>query len=332
MLLVAALAIGLSVKLFMQKGADSIAIEYNSAAGPSEILTWTIAAVGFGLVVGGIIWEIRRQKALKLERSSRRVLVVESRGLRNFAGSALKDAVPCAITGVRESIIIDTREHVVDGVLLCPDQALRKVENAPQLLTSRENSQGRSDRTIVYGGLSPVPFTFLLGVLLDDEGAIVPMDWDRTLECWRQLDGIDDNERFAIRNLDSLSEGTTEAVLAVSVSYAVNREGILQKFPTLPIVEMALPTLSPANHWSGTKQSALAQQFLETAIQLEARGVRHLHLVLACQNSVAFRLGRIYDKRNLPLVTVYQYERAMTPPYPWGITMPVESNDSASVR
>lgn len=36
-----------------------------------------------------------------------------------------------------------------------------------------------------------------------------------------------------------------------------------------------------------------------------------------------FRFGRIYDKRNLPAVIAYQYERGETPPYPWGVKMPV---------
>ncbi|MBT1516371.1 hypothetical protein KIP88_38625 [Bradyrhizobium sp. SRL28] len=36
-----------------------------------------------------------------------------------------------------------------------------------------------------------------------------------------------------------------------------------------------------------------------------------------------FRFGCLYDKRNLPELIVYQYQREANPPYPWGILMPV---------
>lgn len=41
---------------------------------------------------------------------------------------------------------------------------------------------------------------------------------------------------------------------------------------------------------------------------LLGQGVEHIHLILASQNSIAFRFGQAYDKRNLPSVSVYQYE------------------------
>jgi SMODS-associated and fused to various effectors sensor domain len=35
---------------------------------------------------------------------------------------------------------------------------------------------------------------------------------------------------------------------------------------------------------------------------------------------MVFRLGRSYDKRNLPSVAVYQFENGSMPAYPWGAT------------
>jgi hypothetical protein len=93
---------------------------------------------------------------------------------------------------------------------------------------------------------------------------------------------------------------------------------------------MTLPTLT-SSHWSEAKQSALADQFLDTLKQLDALGVQQIHLVLAAQNSVVFNLGRRYDKRNLPRVAVYQFERGEGTRYPWGIQMPVEGTTDARV-
>ena len=117
----------------------------------------------------------------------------------------------------------------------------------------------------------------------------------------------------------------------VSVSYVVNPVDVRAKVGEMPIVALDLDGASPTSHWSEDKQRDLGTQFLETVIGLGNRGVRRIHLFLAAQNSVAFRFGRLYDKRNLPEVAVYQYQRAATPPYPWGILMPVCGIDRPAI-
>ncbi|MBY5587699.1 SAVED domain-containing protein [Rhizobium leguminosarum] len=92
------------------------------------------------------------------------------------------------------------------------------------------------------------------------------------------------------------------SVLAVSASYEARTESSATSFD-LPIVRLSMPDLA-SSHWSQSKQSALAQQLFDAARQLEARGVTLIHLVLAAQDSVAFNLGRRYDKRNLPNLIV----------------------------
>jgi hypothetical protein len=72
-----------------------------------------------------------------------------------------------------------------------------------------------------------------------------------------------------------------------------------------------------ASHWSEAKQLALADQFFDTLKQLDALGVQQIHLALAAQSSVVFNLGRRYDKRNLPRVVVYQFEKGQGTRYPW---------------
>ena len=95
---------------------------------------------------------------------------------------------------------------------------------------------------------------------------------------------------------------------------------------------MDLEGRSSNSHWSSKKQSALADQFFETAKKLSACGVRHIHLVLAAPNSVVFNFGRRYDKRNLPEITVYQFERSQSVKYPWGVRMPVSETAIAAIE
>ena len=73
-------------------------------------------------------------------------------------------------------------------------------------------------------------------------------------------------------------------------------------------------------------------EFLTTIVRLADSGVATIHLFLAAQNSVVFRFGRIYDKRNLPRVLVYQYQKGREVEHPWSIDMPVQDVVKATIR
>ena len=182
----------------------------------------------------------------------------------------------------------------------------------------------------MYGGLAPVPYTFLTGLLIDDEGQLFVMDWDRTTERWRPLDDPDDAKRFEVTGLESF-RGASEVVIAVAVSYQVLDRNLEAAFPALPIVRLTLEGGNVNAHWSAEKQAALAKQFLNAAIAVEGRGVRRINLVLAEPNSLVFRFGRAYDRRNLPALSVWQFERDTIPPYPWAIEMPVGARRRADI-
>jgi hypothetical protein len=251
----------------------------------------------------------------------KKVIVIEGRGLRDDDGSPLEAAVPDTIAGHRIPIKLDLRQRK-DGIVKDPDSLLPEIEVTRRAVQQYSASTDRQDLTIVYGGLTPVPFTFLTGVVLDDEGQIVTMDWDRTQEKWRSLNGDDDGVRFDVEGLDGVAN-SHEVVLAVSGSYPVLTENIKTTFE-FPVVRMTLTDLT-SSHWSQAKQNALAEQFLNVAKALEGSGAQTIHLILAAQNSVAFNLGRRYDKRNLPNVIVYQFERGEEVKYPWGVRMPTSS-------
>ena len=266
---------------------------------------------------------------LRIERR-KRVIAIELRGLRDTSGCPLVKAVPRTITGRREQLLLNLRQGQ-DGNIGDPAAAVRRVEALPHDLASREQGIDRSDITYILGGLAPVPLSFLTGILTDDECAVTLMDWDRHTNRWSPLELADDGKRFAISGLDAVAAQTDAVAVAVSVSYAIDTTGVAQKYPGMPLVEMNLQDGNPDAHWSEEKQAALGRQFLETLIALGNIGVRTVHLFLAAPNSVVLRLGRLYDKRNLPAVIVYQYDRREAPPFPWGIQMPVEGKPNAEV-
>ena len=306
-------------------------IKFNSSGGISDIFVYMAGFAGLCLIATGLVLEISRSLDNKKHLNRKKIVVVEVRGLRDTSGTPLLEAIPKNLEGARDSVLVDIRQGIKDGEIAEPEAALEKLVSLSGDLKRRESGLDRRDLTLVYGGLSPVPFTFLTGVLIDDEGAALIFDWDRHVQAWRQLDGADDGKRFRVSEFDSIQDNAQEIALAVSVSYGVNTDDVRAKVGEIPIITLNLEAGSPDCHWSEEKQQVLGSQFLDTAVGLGNRGVRRIHLFLAAQNSIVFRFGRLYDKRNLPEIVVYQFQKSVTPPYPWGILMPVCGIDQPAV-
>ena len=315
----------LSISVPTPYGDISLSVMRNGSG--STFFVWLLAGVAVGCMVVGAVWLIRDQKRV----GRKKVVVIEGRGLRDLGGWALADAVPDAVEGHRQQIHSDIRESVEDGVIRHPAAAFPKLVSLPVQVKQAIDGLNRDDITLVYGGLVPVPFAFLTGVLLDDEELFVFMDWDRNERAWRTLDDADDGARFHVGEMACVPRGTESVALSVSVSYQVDVVGVREKVGEMPLVELTLESGSVDCHWSEEKQRALGRQFFEAIRVLANLGVRHVHLFLAAQNSVVFRFGGLYDKRNFPRVVVYQYERDEVPPYPWGIGMPVAGASEPTV-
>ena len=312
----------LNVSLPFRDG--DIDVSFDSAGATPVVIVYATVFISLLIIVIGLAWEIARFRAESRRTSRKKVIVIEARGLRDVGRSSLIDAVPPRLKGSRDYMLLDLRQRVRDGEIVAPEAALENLISMPADLKRREDGVDQRDLSIVYGGLTPVPFTFLTGVMIDDERAALILDWDRHAETWRELDGADDGNRFEIIGVGTVVPNVTEEVaLVVSVSYKVIESDVRSLVGDMPLVDLALDGGSPDCHWSEKKQQAIGQQFLDTSIELSGRGVKRIHLFLAAQNSIVFRFGRLYDKRNLPEVVVYQYQREKRPPYPWGVLMPV---------
>jgi hypothetical protein len=324
-----ALAAGFIVNIVIPVGGGLLQVGVNTGDGLPFALILTVVLLGALLTLGGAGFEFLRYRDEQERLSRKVVLVIEGRGLRDGPGRPLTEAVPEAIDGRRQSYPLDLRLSIEDGRVVLPEAVLPRLLNLNEAVARSLADHDRRDVSIVYGGLTSVPFTFLTGVLLDDEDSISVLDWDRTNETWRSLDAPDDGKRFVVTGLETAVGD--DVVVAVTVSYPVLDANLLKAFPGMPIVRMDLDDNGQNAHWSSAKQAALADQFLAVANRLEGNGVRKLHLVLSAQNSVAFRFGRIYDKRNLPSINVYQFERDAMPPYPWSVAMPVSGRKTAEI-
>lgn len=323
--LLALLGTSWAMKLIVPTKSGPFQFSFDMNQGTPTYLVIACLILTVLLVVVGIVLLIIEERRL----GKNRAVAIELRGLRDTSGDPLKDKIPRNIIGRREQILVNIRRS--DGRILDPEDALQQVDHLPTSISHFEAGADRSDIAYVAGGLAPVPFSFLMGVQLDDEGGVTLMDWDRNGDCWRSLDRQDDGDRFLVSGMDLVGQAK-EIVLSVSVSYPTDMSGIAQTFAGQPIVAMTLPKLSTDGHWSEAKQAALAQEFFNTMRALCGTDVKHVNLVLAAPNSVVIRFGRIYDKRNLPPLTVWQYENGQAPPYPWGVSMPVAGNRAKIVR
>jgi hypothetical protein len=323
-ILLALLGAGWKMNVIAPTSSGAFQLSFDMNQGTPAYLIIVGLIVFVILFVVGIILLINEERRL----GKKRAVAVELRGLRDTTGDPLKDKIPHNIPGRREQILVNIRRS--DGHILDLEEALQQVVHLPTSIAHFNEGADRSDIAYVAGGLAPVPFSFLLGVLLDDEGKVTLMDWDRIGEYWRSLDSQDDGDRFSITGMEQIGQAE-EIVVSISVSYQTNMPAITQAFIGQPIVSLTLSKLPEGDHWSEDKQSALAQKFFETMRSLCSTGVKQVNIVLAAPNSIVIRFGRIYDKRNLPALTVWQYENGQTPAYPWGVSMPVAGNKAEIV-
>ena len=316
--LFAVVLVGLTVGVTIPTSHGPFIFSWDSA-GSTGALSWGVFVIASFIVLLGVFLIIRDIR----QESRKKAIVIEARGLRDWQGQPLASAVPSSIPGRREQVIIDLRQGIVDGQIVSPDAAVRRLASLPDDIARRCDGLDRSDISFVLGGLAPVPFLFLLGVIVDDESRTFIMDWDRTQHAWRALADEDDGNRFVITGLDAANAAGKRVALCVSASYDVLEADVRIVETGVPIIKLELEGRNTSSHWSETKQQQLAQQFLDTVMSLAQQGVTEISLFLAAPASLTLRLGTLYDKRNLPLIEVNQYEQGDPKRFPWAVRMPV---------
>lgn len=325
--LLAVVLVGLTIGVEIPTSQGPLVFRWDSS-GSTGALSWgvfVIASLDVLIGLGLIIRDIR-------EENRKKVIVIEARGLRDWQGQPLASAVPRSVPGRREQVIVDLRQGLVDGQIANPEVALRRLAGLPDDIARRCDGLDRLDISFALGGLAPVPFLFLLGVIVDDESRTFFMDWERTRHAWRTLAQEDDGRRFAVTGLDAINAPIRRVALCVSASYDVMDADVHVAEPGVPIIKMELDGRNTSSHWSERKQQQLAQQFLDTVMALARQGVTEISLFLAAPASLTLRLGTLYDKRNLPHVEVNQFEQGDPKRFPWAVRMPVSGLPQAQVR
>lgn len=301
-----------------QSKDDGWSISLGTGQGLPLWFSLTVGGVGLLLVVIGalvLMAEHRRERR-------RRLVVIEMRGLHASPDTPAVDKVVPAFRGDRRHLLLDFRPQGPDA-RVDPLYMLERMTSMKDTLHSLVDGADRRDVQVAIGGLASVPALFLAGMLLDDESHVHLYDWDRSTKCWRALEGPDDSVRFL--PLEGLNTAGTasEVVLVLEASYSVYQADIANTFgQSIPVMRLRVDNALADRFWSEQKQSAMAAQFRDAVQQVCALGVKKIHLVVAAPASLSVRLGMSYDRRLFPKVVVYQFEKGMPKPYPWGLQMP----------
>src|SRR5690606_8418445 len=119
------------------------------------------------------------------------VIVLELRGLVDTSDRPLLQSIPSRLPGQRLDALIDVRGDMEAGVIR---RAFDEISGIRDLVQRLRGSREKNHVELVVAGVLQLPLLFYTGVLLDDEGRLTPLDWDRKVGRWRELDALDDGE------------------------------------------------------------------------------------------------------------------------------------------
>ena len=99
----------LSLRLPLQNGLFEFSL--NTSGDATALVTWAAMGIGAMLMAVGVIWEARRERGEARRLEKKRAIAVELRGLRQVADASLSEAVPTAIEGYRDEVLVDLRKY-----------------------------------------------------------------------------------------------------------------------------------------------------------------------------------------------------------------------------
>lgn len=289
-----------------------------STSSTPEVVAYLFGALGIVLIVVGLWMGVTDWLTVRRNNARKKNIIIELRGLSGTLNKSLKSSISKTMTGQVDEVLVEIGQHVTAGTPSELDKALDKVNNIHSRIETAVAGKDPDDISIHAGTVAPTPFQFLLGVILDDEFSPNVWEYERLKDEWQALD---QNEPSIVVNeqIDPRISGQdTEVVVAVAATFAVLDSTISNTWPNLKVAKIENPTATPNSLWTEADQIMIVESFLRVMALLKNRGVKKVHLALAASPSICLRLGRHFDQRNLPEVTVYQFDRNLDR-YTWGV-------------
>lgn len=292
-----------------------------TASTQSTSPVWEFAFFGLAmlLIVSGATWLFQcahRQNKREAEENDRKVvLCVQFDAYNEVIPALLTAAVPTEIKGKRIPILIQKRDALVGGHGI--QDVADEVMHIKKSLLQHAGGRDLNDITVCAGGIAPVPFLFMLGNVLEDDRPVNWAEWERNSGRWLWSKDGTSVPAWDIPTLDAIQ--TSEVVLRSGITYPIAAGDVSRAFPNHDVVV-----------WEPTEKLfqivldeacciVICNEFKKLLCQLNSKGVKRVHFLLACSTALTMRLGSVLDPRNMPDVIVYQYEKSSDLLYTWGL-------------
>ena len=289
-----------------------------SSSSTPDVVAYFFVAFGIVLIVVGLWMGITDWLTVRRNNSRKKNIIIELRGLSAALNQSLKSSISKTMTGQVDEVLVEIGQHVTAGTPSELEKALDKVNNIHSRIETAIAGIDPGDISIHAGTIAPTPFQFLFGVILDDEFSPNVWEYERLKNEWQTLDQNDPSIVVNEHIDPSIASQDTEVVVAVSATFAVLDSTIANTWPNLKVAKIENPTATPNSIWTEADQNLIVESFLRVMAMLKNRGVKKVNLALAASPSICLRLGRHFDQRNLPEVTVYQFDRNLDR-YTWGV-------------
>lgn len=294
---------------------------------PTVVLS-LVAIVGVILIIYSIVVHVQHQKI----EDKKRIISIEHFGLKVPINNKISSFIPKHVNGRVERLLLDQTSFVDDkGSVTDPIQSLSRISYIRKDLLSRIADTDKADITVVYGGLSSVPYTFLVGSMLDDQDDLLILDWERGKKRWQEISSVFPVLEPEVSVVKEVSD-CNEAALVFSISYGASLSSIERLLPDCSITHINTNNYVHDNHWCKEQQIRWADIFIEQMRMLSSKKMQRVHIFIAAQNSVVFRLGQHFDNRNFSAGSIYQYDQGCKNEYPWAIDLPGPSQLDPQVR
>lgn len=207
----------------------------------------------------------------------------------------------------------DDQDFQRNGVTIDPAGLLQKASNLSEHL--RVTTTGHGSLPVAYAGLAPVPLLVTAGYKLTNRQEILILDYDRDAG-WHLLDSLDDGKSLNIAPPNGAI--STDVAIAVSVSAPISPNDIPDHLRDVcfTVVLDGGPNRDSAS--SVVKQQRLCRELYDLLAQIRAEypELQVVHVFLAAQASLAFRIGQTITQSVHPPVRIYQFENRR---YTWSV-------------
>lgn len=261
--------------------------------------------------------------SLTLEPAGRPLLVLCAQSLRTIGPEEILEALaPEDKRRPREFVSLDLTDLVAERVVTDPEEAARRLADPDDRLMAALARRAEVD--FVFMGLCHIPFAMLAGHLASDRQPVGLYDYHPSVSntwVWPDDTGASFPD-LRDSGTEALVPTTSEVILTVSTSYAVNGEAARAVTLTgTPVINLTVASPERGLVRSAAQVSAYGRTLRRVLDLVATRSPKCqvIHVCYAGPMALAFHLGQLVSENIHPRVVAWNYRQSEG--YEWGIDL-----------